>query len=145
MEFSENLLQEFGKWYCQQLCKREYDAQKTSTINERPAEYHFVFKSLAKVCPITVLDIGTGKTALPHMIRTCGHKVTAIDNIKDYWPEGMYNRHFHIIHDDITKTKLKNTFDFISCVSVLEHIKDYDKAVQSIEDFTELNAKIGRK
>lgn len=37
-----------------------------------------------------------------------------------------------MIHDDITKTKLKNTFDFISCVSVLEHIKDYDKAVQTI-------------
>ena len=132
MEFPEALLHEFGKWCCQEICKSEYQSQKTSNINERPAEYQFVFKALARVCPTTVLDIGTGKTALPHLIRTCGHKVTAIDNINDYWPEGMFNRHFHIIHDDITETKLKDTFDFISCVSVLEHIKDYDKAVRSI-------------
>ena len=117
------LLHGFGKWYCQELCKREYQGQKTSNINERPAEYQFVFKTLAKVCPTSVLYIGTGKTALTHLIRPCGHKVTAIDNINDYWPKGMFNRHFHIIHDDITETKLKDTFDFIPCVSVLEHIK----------------------
>ena len=88
MEFPETLLHEFGKWYCQEICKSEYQSQKTSNINERPAEYQFVFKALAKICPTTVLDIGTEKTALPHLIRTCGHKVTAIDTSMITGPKG---------------------------------------------------------
>ncbi len=118
--------------FVQTLCKLEYQAQEFRRHNERPIELAFVFRHMAQLCPITVLDVGTGTTALPHLMANCGCTVTAIDNIYDYWPKGMFNRHFHIIHDDITNTNLRSEFDFITCVSVLEHIREYDAAVKSL-------------
>jgi SAM-dependent methyltransferase len=125
-------LKKLGLLYPKYLNKREYESQRFRGINERSVEFSFVFKNLARVCPQTVLDVGTGATALPHLIRNCGYVVTATDNIRDYWPDGMFNRHYHIIQDDITRTKLNSQFDFITCVSVLEHIKDYRSAVKSM-------------
>ena len=37
------------------------------------------------------------------LLASCGYVVTAIDNIRDYWPNGMVNRHWHVQNDDITK------------------------------------------
>jgi hypothetical protein len=34
---------------------------------------------------------------------------------------GIFNRHYHVIDDDITNTQLKDTFDFITCVSSRAH------------------------
>jgi 2-polyprenyl-3-methyl-5-hydroxy-6-metoxy-1,4-benzoquinol methylase len=95
-------------------------------------EYSFVFRQLAQHCPRAILDVGTGSTALPQMMRHCGFLVTAIDNIKDFWPKGMFNRHFYVISDDITSTKLTAKFNMITCVSVLEHIREYDRAVAAM-------------
>jgi hypothetical protein len=75
--------------------RSEYEAQVYRRINERPIEYRFVFGAIRQTAPESVLDVGTGESALPSLIRTCGPVVTAIDNIRDYWPEGMVNRHFH--------------------------------------------------
>jgi 2-polyprenyl-3-methyl-5-hydroxy-6-metoxy-1,4-benzoquinol methylase len=110
----------------------EFNKQKFNGINERPVEYRFVFKHLTNNWPKSVLDIGTGATALPHLMRTCGFLVTAADNVSDYWPNGMINRHYHVKDDDITNTRLIGPFDLITCVSVLEHIKDHISALQSI-------------
>ena len=118
--------------YVSFLNKREYKLQTFSGVNERPVEFQFVFKHLARTCPKTVLDVGTGMTALPHLMRNCGFLVTAVDNIRDYWTSGMINRHYHVINDDITRTHLTETFDFITCVSVLEHIRDHKSAVRSM-------------
>ena len=74
-------------------------------INERPIEYGFAFKWLSKTCPLEVLDVGTGTSALPHLLRNCGFHVTAIDKIEDYWTGDFFNRHYYIINDDITRTK----------------------------------------
>ena len=116
------------------ICKLEFKRQKFFGFNERPVEYGFVFKHLSKIYPDTVLDVGTGTTSLPHMIRSCGPLVTAVDNIKDYWPSGMSNRHYHILDKDITKGGIKGKYDLITCISVLEHIIDHDKAVQNMFD-----------
>lgn len=132
MKFINALINRFGKIYCNKICKREYNNPFFNSINERPIEYRFVFESLTKACPETVLDVGTGMSALPHLINNCGFKVTAIDNIYDYWSKGMFNRHYHIIHDDITMTKLDSKFDFITCISVLKHIPNYEIAVKNI-------------
>lgn len=113
-------------------CRKEYRAQQFCGINERPIEYSFVFSQLTELWPKTVLDVGTGTTALPHLMRNCGFLVTAIDNIRDYWPSGMINRHYYIINDDITDTRLHQTFDVITCASVLEHIKEHRAAVRSM-------------
>lgn len=130
------IIHRFGRLYCEEVCRAEYEAQQFLP-NERVVEYRFVFHSVLRTSPTTVLDVGTGKSALPHLLATCGYIVTAIDNIYDYWPGGMFNRHFHVINDDITNTKLKRKFDFITCVSTLEHIKEHKTAIQSL--FTVLN------
>lgn len=74
----------FAKWYCQQICKYEFELQCFNYINERPIEFRFVFKQLLKVCPTRVLDVGVGTTALPYLIRYYGFVVTATDNVRDY-------------------------------------------------------------
>lgn len=114
--------------------KLEYKNQKFDSVNERPLELAFTFRCLAEIYPKTVLDVGTGMTALPHLMRNCGFHVTATDNIRDYWSTGMFNHHFHIIDDDITDTNLTVKFDFITCISVLEHIHKYDAAVESMSN-----------
>ena len=58
-------------------------------VNERPIEYRFVFDVATRVAPTTVLDVGTGKTSLPHLLWICGYEVTAIDNVSDYWADGL--------------------------------------------------------
>jgi 2-polyprenyl-3-methyl-5-hydroxy-6-metoxy-1,4-benzoquinol methylase len=118
--------------YAKEKCKRECESQRFISFNERSIEYSFVFKQLASFFPVTILDVGTGTTALPNLIRNCGFVVTAIDNIHDYWPAGMLNRHFHVIDDDITNTKLNQQFDLITCISVLEHIRNYNVAVKNM-------------
>ena len=114
--------------YSRWMNKREFRYQPYS-FNERPVEFAFVFRHLARLYPQKVLDVGTGTTALPHLIRNCGMSVTAIDNIKDYWTSGMYNRHYFVIDDDITNTRLDDKFNLITCVSVLEHITNFDAAI----------------
>lgn len=137
MKYVKTLINRCGLHYTKLLCKREYSKQQYIATNERPVEFEFLFRQLANKNPRTVLDVGTGVTALPHLMATCGFVVSAIDNIDDYWPTGMVNRHFHVIGDDITDTKLDEKFDFISCISTLEHIVNSGAALKSM--FTLLN------
>lgn len=123
--FGKSLLDLYPGW----LTRREYRKQAFRRFNERPVEFAFLFRQLARLYPRTVLDVGTGTTALPHLMRNCGFLVTATDNIRDYWPNGMSNRHYYVIDDDITRTRLSAKFDFITCISVLEHIERSDQAV----------------
>jgi len=132
MKYISSILYKLTKIYWKERLKREYNEQKYNIINERSIEYSFVFKQLSKLCPRTILDVGTGRTSLPKLLQHCGYHITAIDNIKEYWTKGMFNRHFHIIDDDITNTKINNKFDFIICISVLEHIRKYNEAVDNI-------------
>jgi len=126
------LVNSIGMLYPSFLCKLEYDNQKNLNYNERPVEFSFLFSKILEIWPETILDVGTGKTSLPHMLRNCGFMVTAIDNISDYWSHGMVNRHYHVINDDIKSTKLQDTFDVITCVSVLEHITEHRTAMKSM-------------
>lgn len=138
----KSFLYHLNQSYCQKMTKnelkREYDSQRFEP-NERIVEYGFVFKSLLRASPTTILDVGTGRSSLPHLLKICGFVVTAIDNISDYWTRPIFNRHFYLINDDITKTKIKKKFDLITCVSTLEHIKNYHAAIESM--FRLLNPK----
>lgn len=98
-------------------------------INERSVEYAFVFSQCASLAPRTLLDVGTGTTALPSLLRSCGYLVDAIDNKTDYWPNGMINRHFLVHNEDILVEKQVAKYDMITCISVLEHIEDHLTAV----------------
>jgi len=126
------LVHKLGKWYLDKICKREYESQCFQGVNERLVEYRFVFQSLLLTAPRYVLDVGTGVTSLPHILRTCGFEVTAIDNIRDYWPKGMFNRHYYVINDDIKNTRITKKFDLITCISVMEHIKNHEAAIKSM-------------
>ncbi len=129
-----NPLSIFARYYVNRINKKEYINPPFTAFNERPIEYRFVFAQLGNYYPKKVLDVGTGLTALPHLMANCGMAVAAMDNITDYWPYGMFNRHFYIINDSITEPKIKDTFDLVTCVSTLEHIDDFDKAVKSMFD-----------
>ena len=103
----------------------EYKFQKFIRFNERPIEYEFIFRKLTEIYPKKVLDVGSGHTSLPSLMRTCGFMVTAIDLKRS-------NKHYHILKDDITDTKLKEKFDMITCISALEHIQKSKIAVQNM-------------
>ena len=118
--------------YPASLLRQEFEGQEFTRFNERPVEFAFVFRQIAEAYPRTILDVGVGTTALPHLMRNCGPLVTAIDNVRDYWDEGMVNRHYHVVDDDITATRLKQKFDLITCISVLEHIEKHDDAVRNM-------------
>src|SRR5208282_4986502 len=117
-----------GRAYIDRITGQEFANRTFNRHNERPLEFGFVFEQIAALRPVTVLDVGTGTTALPHLIANCGCVVTAIDNVKDYWDKGMVNRHWRVIDDDILKPKLTETFDLVTCVSVIEHIVDHQTA-----------------
>ena len=121
-----------GMLYGEKVCLRECNNQKFTGINERPIEFAFLFRQLVNYWPQKILDVGTGMTSLPHLMRNCGFHVTATDNIKDYWPMGMVNRHYHVINDDITQSSLTETYDVITCISVLEHICKHREAIKSM-------------
>jgi len=131
----KTLLSLYPNW----ICKREFEAQAFSRFNERPIEFSFVFRILGEIYPRTILDVGTGTTALPQLMRNCGFLVTATDNVRDYWPSGMSNRHYHVIDDDITDTRLSDTFDLITCISVLEHIQKPDDAICNMFSLVKTN------
>jgi len=77
-------------------------AQQQLWKNERTVEYRFVLEQLIGRTPCTILDVGTGKTALPALLANCGNRVMAIDNVRDYWQNGMMNRHFPVLDENIS-------------------------------------------
>ena len=128
----KKLVRRLLDWYPRLLCRREYENQVFTMFKERPVEYRFVFRQIAARYPRTVLDVGTGTTALPSLIRSCGCLVTAMDNVRDFWPKGMLNRHYHVVDDDIRAPRVRGPFDMITCISVLEHIPDASVAVSNM-------------
>lgn len=112
-----------SSWYYRY--ENEYPSSHFIKPNERSIEYRFVFHSLLNSYHRSILDVGTGTTALPHLLTTCGFRVTAIDKI-----HGLFNRHYYVMQDDITNTRISDKFDFITCVSGLEHIPNHRDAIR---------------
>jgi hypothetical protein len=92
----KRLTHRIGHVYVSHLTSSEHKAQQYTRTNERPIEYGFAFDWLNRLQPKTVLDVGTGDAAFPALARTCGFVVSAIDNIRDYWPDGMVSRRSRI-------------------------------------------------
>lgn len=132
MRYARQMIKKVLNRYPEWICRREFESQAFTRFNERPVEFAFVFRKLGEIYPRTILDVGTGTTALPHLLRNCGCLVTATDNVRDYWPSGMLNRHYYVINDDITATRLSHTFDLITCISVLEHVQKSADAMRNM-------------
>lgn len=132
LKFAKSTIKNLLNSYPERICRLEFESQTFNRFNERPIEFGFVFRKIGQIYPHKILDVGTGKTALPQLMRNCGCLITATDNVRDYWPSEMLNRHYHVIDDDITRTRLSGTFDFITCISVLEHIIKPDEAIRNM-------------
>lgn len=124
-------LRKLVEQYCEDQARREY-RDRGHVRNERAVEYRFLFQALARFSPKWVLDVGSGISSLPHLLSTCGFEVEALDKISGYYKDHVFNRHFPLRIDDITRPRLAEQFEFISCVSVLEHIPDHGAAVRGL-------------
>lgn len=110
-------------WVLRPELKKTFSAQQFIRTNERAVEYSFAFKALNEAQPQRVIDVGTGRSAFPALLRTCGFVVTASDNVHDYWTRRMFNRHWYVVDDDIRASRLPaEQFDAVTCISVLEHV-----------------------
>jgi len=119
------------KWFLRPELKLEWrrHCMADQPRNERPMEFAFAMKQLTRLYPLKVLDVGSGFTAWPHLMANCGFHVTAIDEVETYWKGAMFNRHYHIVNDDITKPTITGEFDLITCISVIEHIPEHQAAL----------------
>jgi SAM-dependent methyltransferase len=121
-----------AKGYCARMHQLENAPKRRR--NERSIEFSFVFRHLTSRYPKTVLDVGTGMSSLPHMMALCGFDTEAIDYRGDSWPDSVFNRHFMVREMDVKSPTFKTKFDFITCVSVLEHIQEHRKAMACMLD-----------
>lgn len=122
-----------GSLYVEKICRVEAEDQQFRRHNERPVEYSYALAAFARHRPKTVLDVGTGTTAWPALLRDCGFSVAAVDNVRDYWPKGMKNRHWLVEDVDITKPSgFAKRFEAITCISVIEHIEDHVSAMRNM-------------
>jgi SAM-dependent methyltransferase len=134
MRILKSVIHRAGQWYVRKICLTEFQHQVFSVHNERSIEYRFALQALGQHRPRTVLDVGTGRTAWPHLLRHCGYVVTAIDKVRDYWPKGMVNRHWHVLDVDIVNPdgRIPGKYEAITCISVLEHIEDHALAIRNM-------------
>lgn len=120
-----------GQAYLKRLLNQESQHRQQGAINERPVEYAFAFKHLGEKCTGPLLDVGPGLSSWPHLLANCGFDVTASDKVDGYWTD-YFNRHFPVVQDDITRSDMEKRFQFITCLSVLEHIADCDMAIREM-------------
>jgi len=121
-----------GRWYLTPILLYDWKCSRYDHINERVIEFEFVLKWLSRICPRDVLDVGPGSSSWPHIMANCGFKVTAIDRISGYSRRVFFNRHYYVVKDDITKPRITEQFDVITCISVLEHIPDHKRAIDGM-------------
>ncbi len=114
------------------LLYRKWAKPTYTWINERPIEYAYSLRWLSKLCPATILDVGTGRAAWPSIMSNCGFRVTAIDKVRGYWSSPFLNHHFLVRNGDITSPADGETLDAVTCISVLEHIPDHEAAVKGM-------------
>jgi 2-polyprenyl-3-methyl-5-hydroxy-6-metoxy-1,4-benzoquinol methylase len=110
---------------------KEYNYQR-KILNERPIEYAFALKHISEIYPKRILDVGPGRSSLPHLLYNCGFHVTAIDEMTSSWNENFDNRHFLVFKDNIINPKIKGSFDLITCISTLEHIAGHKIAMKNM-------------
>jgi 2-polyprenyl-3-methyl-5-hydroxy-6-metoxy-1,4-benzoquinol methylase len=112
--------------------------KRPKVIIERIVEYDFALRMIHKYATGKILDVGTGHSSFPHLVASCGYNVTATDAKVGWWHH-HFNRHYPVIKDDILKSKLKDKFQFITCISTIEHIGDSYTAIRNMVALLEQN------
>jgi SAM-dependent methyltransferase len=134
LSFVKRMLRVPGNQYNRFMLRRAFEMQEADARgpNERPLEYSFALQALSLSPYQDILDVGPGVAPWPAVVSLCGYRVTATDEMTIYWQEKIINKHFHVIHDDITATKIKEKFGIITCISTLEHIPKHADAVSNM-------------
>jgi len=94
------------------------------TKGVRAWEYGLLLKLLqnTNLKDKTILDAGTGGSLLPDYLATLGAKVISLDTSSPMEPRIKSSSVKHII-GDMTKLKYPdNYFDFVICISAIEHV-----------------------
>jgi SAM-dependent methyltransferase len=120
-----------GRLYLTPLLKREWRQPPIPELREYVFQFEFAMRAVARHMPREVLDAGSGMSSWPHLLASCGIRVTATDEMRSYWGS-MFNRHYHVIPDDITATRLDRQFDMVTCLGVLTTIADDRPAVHNL-------------
>lgn len=138
--------QEISRGHCTgEEYKKFYDAQansaELSTMRKgsrmKPMNWA-VHEVLHNTDPCNVLDIGCQHGIIELALASLWYNVTAIDIADKYVEASKKNTEvlnefidYHVMSvEDIYK--LNKTFDVITCLSVLEHVKDFDVAMECI-------------
>lgn len=115
------LLAEAGLWFNPPVVlKLESGHISVDQIHERIIENGLIMAELYLHCKpgASILDIGSAESLLPMQFASMGYKVTCID----LRPYPLRHRNLTIIQGDFFNVTLaRNQFDFISCVSSIEH------------------------
>lgn len=118
----KRLVHAVGRAYIARITQSEAQGQRFQWLNERSIEFGFVARCVTELRPKSVLDVGSGTSPLPAILSGFGCIVTAIDSFGSYWPNGTFNRHWHIKRDDILECRKRGPYDLVTCISALEHI-----------------------
>lgn len=124
-----------AKLYLTPLLKHEWK-RSGGAPGEQTTDWEFALRAVNLCGPREVLDVGTGATSWPHLLASAGLAVTAIDKVEGYWTGGLFNRHFYVLRDDVTRTRLGREFDLVTCMSTLQHVPAADAAVTGVFDLT---------
>jgi 2-polyprenyl-3-methyl-5-hydroxy-6-metoxy-1,4-benzoquinol methylase len=109
--------------------------KRPNAIIERVVEYKFALDMIYEYATGRILDVGTGHSSLPHLLSSCGYDVTATDRKVGWW-QHHFNRHYPVIKDDILNTRIKEKYQFITCISTIEHIYPFN-AVKCMAELLE--------
>jgi 2-polyprenyl-3-methyl-5-hydroxy-6-metoxy-1,4-benzoquinol methylase len=113
--------------------KLHIKAGAATYIVERSDEYAFTLSNLPHGNNLRVLDIGTGSTAFGATLKDCRYSVDCLENSQYRRGRLPLNSHCNLINGDILKSSLPdNHYDAVTCISVLEHIEQYDLAVENM-------------
>ncbi|MBI5459236.1 class I SAM-dependent methyltransferase [Methanobacterium sp.] len=104
---------------------------------EYPYVYQEIKKSVSKKHDLNILDAGSGFTFFPFFISSKYNRatITCADNDKNLKNifDKIKNDSVSFKYSDITNLQFEdNSFDLIYSISVLEHFKDYKKAINEL-------------
>jgi SAM-dependent methyltransferase len=120
-----------ARLYLSPLLEREWRYPPIPELREYVFQFEFAMRAVARHMPRELLDAGSGVSSWPHLLASCGIRVTATDEIRGYWGS-MFNRHYHVIADDITASTLDREFDMVTCLGVLTTIPDDRAAIHNL-------------
>jgi SAM-dependent methyltransferase len=118
-----------------------YWCYKITGWHIRPREWDFVLEYLPKLTNmqnVYVLDIGSTSSLFIYELIRRGYNVTGLD-LRTYQEKPP----FSFIVSDITRFKTDAKFDFIVCISVLEHV-NHDLRREAFRNMMDALASDGR-